>query len=73
MLIVHLMDARPPFFTLPSGDRVVTWDFLIRDIMGTIGWRPDILTRIEERYRRVEAEVAEHQNTGEPILGCSIR
>ncbi|HYL04735.1 MAG TPA: hypothetical protein VE075_01765 [Thermoanaerobaculia bacterium] len=29
--------------------RVVTWDHLIRDILGTLGWRPDLLTRLEAR------------------------
>jgi hypothetical protein len=49
MLIVHLANDPPPSTTLPSGDRVVTWQFLIRDILGTLGWRPDLLTRLEAR------------------------
>jgi hypothetical protein len=49
MLIAHAADDPPPFTTLPSGDRVVTWQFLIRDIFGTLGWRPDLLTRLEAR------------------------
>ncbi len=49
MLLAHLADAPPPYTTLPSGDRVVTWQFLIRDIFGTLGWRPDLLTRLEAR------------------------
>jgi len=49
MLIAHLTDVTPPSTTLPSGDRVVTWDYLIRDILGTLGWRPDLLTRLEAR------------------------
>jgi hypothetical protein len=47
MLIVHLTDDPPLSATLPSGDRVVTWEFLIRDVLGTLGWRPDLLTRLE--------------------------
>jgi len=57
MLIAHLADDPPPFTTLPSGDRVVTWQFLIRDIFGTLGWRPDLLTRLEAR--RPTAGIAE--------------
>ncbi len=49
MLIAHLTDDPLPSNTLPSGDRVVTWDVLIRDILGTLGWRPDLLTRLESR------------------------
>jgi hypothetical protein len=49
VLIANLSDDPPPFTTLPSGERVVTWDFLIRDIFGTLGWRPDLLTRLEAR------------------------
>ena len=49
MLLAHLTDDPPPSTTLPSGDRVVTWQFLIRDIFGTLGWRPDLLTRLEAR------------------------
>jgi hypothetical protein len=47
MLIAHRMDDPPPFTTLPSGDLVVTWPFLVRDVVGTLGWRPDLLTRLE--------------------------
>ncbi len=50
MLVVHLADEPPPFVALDSGDRVVTWDFLMRDIQGSLGWRPDLLTRIEDGY-----------------------
>lgn len=56
MLIAHLTDDPPLSATLPSGDRVVTWQFLIRDIFGTLGWRPDLLTRLEAR--RASAGVA---------------
>jgi hypothetical protein len=49
MLLAHLADDPPPSTTLPSGDRVVTWHFLIRDLFGTLGWRPDLLTRLEAR------------------------
>ncbi|HVT61204.1 MAG TPA: hypothetical protein VHR45_22770 [Thermoanaerobaculia bacterium] len=47
MLIAHLTDEPPAAITLASGDRVVHWSFLIRDILGTLGWRPDLLTRLE--------------------------
>jgi hypothetical protein len=47
MLIAQRMDEPPPFTTLPAGDRVVSWQFLVRDIIGTLGWRPDLLTRLE--------------------------
>jgi hypothetical protein len=47
MLIVHLTEEPPPRVVLPSGELVVSRDFLIRDILGTLGWRPDLLTRLE--------------------------
>ncbi len=50
MLIAHAPDEPIPFAELPSGDRVVPWDFLIRDLMGTLGWRPDLLDRLEASY-----------------------
>lgn len=50
MLIAHLTGEMPPHRALPSGERVVTWDFLLRDVMGTLGWRPDLLTRLEATY-----------------------
>jgi hypothetical protein len=49
MLIAHA-GAEPPFVELPSGDRVVPWDFLAQDLLGTLGWRPDLLTRLEATY-----------------------
>jgi hypothetical protein len=50
MLITHVTEELPPHVELPSGDRVVPWDFLLRDVMGTLGWRPDLLTRLEASY-----------------------
>jgi hypothetical protein len=50
MLIAHGALEWPPHVEFPSGDRVVTWDFLLRDVMGTLGWRPDLLTRLEATY-----------------------
>ena len=50
MLIVHVTQEMPPHVALPSGDRVVPLDFLLRDLMGTLGWRPDLLTRLEATY-----------------------
>jgi len=49
VLIAHLEEDIPNL-ELPSGDRVVPWDFLARDVMGTLGWRPDLLTRLEATY-----------------------
>jgi len=50
MLIAHVTEDPPPHLVLPSGERVVSWDFLLRDVMGTLGWRPDLLTRLEATY-----------------------
>jgi hypothetical protein len=50
MLIAHNPDEPIPFIELASGDRVVPWDFLMRDLMGTLGWRPDLLNRLEASY-----------------------
>ena len=50
MLIAHLPDEPIPFVEITSGDRVVPWDFLVRDLMGTLGWRPDLLNRLEADY-----------------------
>ena len=50
MLIAHVPQELPPHVELISGDRVVPWDFLLRDVMGTLGWRPDLLTRLEASY-----------------------
>jgi hypothetical protein len=50
MLIVHETEEMPPHVELPSGDRVVTMDHLFRDLMGTLGWRPDLMTRLEATY-----------------------
>jgi hypothetical protein len=49
-LIAHLVDALPPSIPLPSGHLVVSWDDLQRDLLGTLGWRPDLLTRLERDY-----------------------
>ncbi len=50
MLVAHIADPPPPFLVMGSGDRVVTWQFLMQDIQGSLGWRPDLLTRIEDAY-----------------------
>jgi hypothetical protein len=50
MLIAHTPDRPIPFAELASGDRVVPWDFLVQDLMGTLGWRPDLLNRLEAAY-----------------------
>lgn len=49
MMIARFEDE-VPYAELPTGDRVVPWDFLTRDILGTLGWRPDLLTRLEVTY-----------------------
>jgi hypothetical protein len=56
MLIVHLLNEMPPFLELGSGDRVVPWSRLVQDILGTLGWRPDLLTRLEDDYPRAASE-----------------
>jgi len=50
MLIAHLTEEPPPPVELSSGEHVVSWEALVRDIMGTLGWRPDLLTRLEASY-----------------------
>jgi hypothetical protein len=47
MLIAHVTEELPAAVELPSGDRVVRWNLLIRDLFGTLGWRPDLLTKLE--------------------------
>lgn len=53
MLIAHLTTESPPSTALDSGDLVVGWDRLMADVKGTIGWRPDVLTRLEDSYLQV--------------------
>lgn len=50
MLIAHTPERTIPFAELASGDRVVPWSFLVQDLMGTLGWRPDLLNRLEAAY-----------------------
>lgn len=50
MLIAHLTEEAPPPVELSSGERVVSWEALVRDVMGTLGWRPDLLTRLEASF-----------------------
>ncbi|HYX23501.1 MAG TPA: hypothetical protein VFC23_05055 [Thermoanaerobaculia bacterium] len=61
MLIAHDPDEPIPFAEIASGDRVVPWDFLMRDLMGTLGWRPDLLDRLEASY---PAELQRKRLTG---------
>jgi hypothetical protein len=49
-LVAHLVDSLPSSTLLPSGDLVVPWGDLKRDLLGTLGWRPDLLTRLERDY-----------------------
>ncbi len=52
LLIAHVTGAPPPLVDLADGQRVVSWDFLLRDVLGTLGWRPDLLTRLDGDYPR---------------------
>jgi len=54
LLIAHVAGEPPASFILPRGDEVVTWEALMQDLKGTLGWRPDLLTRLEEAYLRRE-------------------
>jgi hypothetical protein len=52
LLVAHVAEASPlPWSSTVAGDRVVTLDALKRDLVGTLGWRPDLLTQIEALYR----------------------
>lgn len=50
VLIAHVPQEAPPFLELPGGHRVVPWKRLAEDLLGTLGWRPDLLTRLEASY-----------------------
>ncbi len=50
-LLVVRVDVTPTNVVLPTGHRIVSWDQLLRDLLGTLGWRPDLLTRLESAYR----------------------
>ena len=50
LLVVHLTGAPPPWFETAAGDRVLTLEALKADLLGTMGWRPDLLTRLEALY-----------------------
>jgi hypothetical protein len=52
LLVAHAVDDLPPHTALPGGDLVVTRDRLRRDLMGTLGWRPDLLVRLEAADER---------------------
>ncbi len=52
LLIAHLTDTPPACLELAGGQRVVSWDRLRRDVLGTLGWRPDLLTRLDDVYPR---------------------
>lgn len=47
-----------PSVEIADGERVVPWDFLARDVMGTVGWRPDLLTALEASYPAALAALA---------------
>src|SRR5262249_20566420 len=49
-LLAPLLAALPPAVELPPGDRLVSWGDLQRDLLGSLGWRPDLLTRLERDY-----------------------
>lgn len=45
-----ILAARPPdSFRLETGDLVVRDDRLVEDLLGTVGFRPDLLARLEAR------------------------
>lgn len=50
LLVAHVTEEPPPWFATEAGDRVVTLDALKSDLVGTLGWRPDLLTRLEALY-----------------------
>jgi len=49
-LVLQVTEEPPPEMVLASGHRVVTWEHLMRDLQGTLGWRPDLLNRLEDSY-----------------------
>jgi hypothetical protein len=49
-LIIRIADAPPASLVTPSGLRVVTWGLLVCDLLGTLGWRADILARVDGPY-----------------------
>ncbi|MEP7012504.1 MAG: hypothetical protein ABJC13_19460 [Acidobacteriota bacterium] len=52
-LLIHPMDDKTgeiPAVRLTSGFRVVPWERLLRDLFGTLGWRPDLMNRLEATY-----------------------
>jgi len=53
MLIPTFRTSPFPFIELASETGYVPWDFLMRDPMGTLGLRPDLLTRLEPVSRGV--------------------
>lgn len=57
-LIAHLIASPPRSLQLSSGDLVVPWEDLQRDLLGTLGWRPDLLTRLEKAYPPAAASPA---------------
>jgi hypothetical protein len=59
LLVAHQAEVSPqPWFPTLEGDRVVTLDALKSDLLGTLGWRPDLLTRIEALYPATGADDA---------------
>lgn len=50
LLVAHCTASPPSWLTTSTGDRVVTLDALKSDLIGTLGWRPDLLTRVEALY-----------------------
>jgi len=47
VLLGHLTDTPPPMEIVAGGQRVVERGRLIRDLFGTLGFRPDLLARLE--------------------------
>jgi hypothetical protein len=49
-LIIHLIEEPPASFATARDRQVVTWDLLVRDIIGTLGLRMDLLAALESDY-----------------------
>jgi hypothetical protein len=64
MLFARNLDEGSASVQLVSGERVVPWELLVRDLMGTLGWRPDLLTSLEATYpaKLAESRVKRERN-----------
>lgn len=62
-LLAHLVESLPSSAELSSGTLVVSWGDLQRDLLGTLGWRPDLLNRLERSYPQALASSARSNPT----------